>query len=134
MATFTREIGLLLSALSEALLGMSDEEYAKMLRGEGGFQFVSDLPAKANRPKPDERWPDVDKVAAGIARASTREDARKALGEIPKRARKKYLIEIAKLFGVHILTQDTIGKIEEKLVESVVGAKIRTDAIKSLPL
>ena len=128
------EIGALLSAFADALNNMSQEEYAQLLTGAGRFQFFSDSQRKPGTPKGKEPLPSVKEVAEKLNGAVTREDAWNILAVAPRAGRKKYLTELAIIFGVHITKQDTTSRIEDKLIESVVGAKIRSETIQKLPL
>lgn len=132
--TLKREIAALFSALVDTLNGMSDEEFAMLLRREGKLQFAPNGRQRQGKAKGLENSPDIKKVAERLLTVTTREAAQEILTSSPKSGRKIYLTKVARMLGVHVTKQDNIDRIAEKLVESVVGSKIRSDAIRTLPL
>lgn len=70
----------------------------------------------------------VDRVYDALLKAPTREAGADALSsEAPNR---NELVAIARLGKVHVTKVDTVEKIEEKLVESLIGAKLSSAAIR----
>ena len=74
---------------------------------------------------------DFDDIIDRLSNCQDRDEARKILSDIPN---KEILISIAKTQKIHVIKSDRREDIEDKLIEFIIGAKLRTEAIHSLNL
>lgn len=129
-------ISKLLVAVADALNSMDDREFDLLIHGEGSLRFVSALKNGArNRKKPDhdpELKTAVSHVAHSLSLVDSREDAHSLIASINQPKRKDFLVLLAKACGVRIESKDTISRIEHKLIESVVGTRLRSKAFKEV--
>ena len=134
----------LLVAFADALDSMDDNEFDSLVRGKGKLRFVGD---GTNAQKPVTVKPLVDpavelrlqdevsEIAGKLLDADSREMAENLLASInvPKgKGRRDFLIRLAKACAVHVESKDAIARIEQKLVENTVGAKLRSKAIREV--
>lgn len=71
----------------------------------------------------------IEKHTQAISNFNTREKAKDYLNSI--KLKKEELIILAKLMSVHINKSDKKEEIINKIIESVVGSKLRVEAIKN---
>ena len=129
-----KEIAALLAALANGIRQMTDEEFAMLVAGEGTMQFVSTYRRTRVAQKGRAASQDIAVAADKLKACATREEAYTLLAGVPKTGRRKFLVDLANILGVHHTKQDTVSRMEERIVESVVGAKIRSEALRTLPL
>lgn len=75
----------------------------------------------------------VEEFVPKLLAAKTKEEAQLII-IIPQKLKKAILLEIASVLSVHVQKNDTKEKISYKIIESVVGAKLRSKAIKETEL
>ena len=134
MTISRKEVASLFAALACTVQGMSDQQFVMWLAGEGSLRFDSVTRSKSKNRKETLPPADLEELRANLQTAVTREDAWDIMARAPRVGRRVYLAQFAKMFRVHITKQDTVPKIEEKLIEAIVGPKIRSKAIQDLPL
>lgn len=141
-----RTISKLLVVFADALDSMDDSEFDSLIQGKGKLSFVS---VETNGQKPVTVKPlvkpeaearlqaEVSETAQKLFDADSRETAENLIAsiKIPKgRGRKDFLIRLAKACTVHVESKDAIARIEQKLVEGTVGAKLRSKALREVTL
>ena len=125
-------LGKLLKAMGDSLQAMNDKEFDLLLQGKGTLRFT---PAREITHKSDvEHYlsADADEVARQLDNANSREAAKGVLSAIKHRRRKDFLLLVAQKSDVHVEKRDSIAKIEQKLIETIVGSKLRTQAFKEV--
>jgi hypothetical protein len=75
--------------------------------------------------------PDHNKILERLNECKNREEARLVLNEITN---KDSLAAIARALKVHVVKHDRREDIESKIIEFIIGGKLRTEAIRSLNL
>ena len=139
-----QSVGMLFKVIGDSLADMDDDKIDLLLQGKATLQFIElpDSSAKRDagrRKKKNEiRMDESDaQVAAEIARqlcdADTRDAANAVIASIKHRSRKRFLALVADSVGIRIESRDTIAKIESRLIESTVGAKLRARAFAEVP-
>jgi hypothetical protein len=74
---------------------------------------------------------DFEDITKRLSDCKDREEAREILSSI---SNKEILTAIAKTQKIHVVKNDRREDIEDKLIEFIIGAKLRTEAIHSLNL
>lgn len=128
--TTRKKFAIFLKTISEVLENMDDDEYSKLLKGQGTLVFTKKS-SKKSRAKVKEQKPIFKDVIKKLKKCDDRKHAFKLLKNIEN---KDTLYELAVSLEVHVEKRDKREKIEEKIVESVVGSKIRSEAIRTLNL
>ena len=123
----------LLKVLTKSFEGLSEEQYEKLLTGQARlvYQDLSTTAAKAPAKKAENKV-DLSEYIDRLPLFSSREEAKAYLRD--SKLRKQDLGDIAKHFKVHILKSDKRDKMIDKIVETVVGARLRSDAIRDTDL
>ena len=131
--TNRQAIGKLFKVIGDSLLAMDDHEFDLVLQGKGVLRFTP-------LPEPTKKrvfeaiiQPDAAEIAEKLRDAETREDAQIVISSIKHRPRKEFLFHVARATDVHVESRDSIAKIEHKLIEATVGAKLRSRAFKEVP-
>lgn len=83
------------------------------------------LPTTVNRREPR---PDVPVISERLIAASGREEAFEILTEA--RLTRKELTELSRGHNIHVVKTDNIETIEGKIVESLVGSRLNSKAIR----
>ena len=148
--TNRQTIGKLFRVIGDSLLAMDDHEFDLMLQGKGFLRFtpVSEKAKKgvvASRVRQDDAnviaqksrdaksLGGADVIAQKLRDAESREEAIVVIASINRRPRKAFLSHVAQAAGVLVESKDSIAKIEHKLIEATVGAKLRSRAFKEVP-
>jgi hypothetical protein len=117
-----------LRAIAAAIDSLDQEEVDQLIAGKGRLTVTpTDKPRKN------------DSIASDDSRAlwqklndcKDRNEARQVLSPI---ARRDALASFAKMHKIHVTKQDRREDIENKLIEFVIGGKLRTEAIQTLNL
>ena len=127
-----KTLGKLLRAMGDSLQTMNDREFELLLQGKGTLRFT---PTKGTVIKPEVEQnlsTDAAKVARQLENADSRETAKDVISMIKHRRRKEFLLLVAQKSGVHVEKRDSIARIEQKLIETIVGSKLRTQAFKEV--
>lgn len=117
---------------------LQDNEYEALLHGEGTLIFHSlkkmddsVVSKEIKRNKPKSQNCDINRLASKILDIQSREEAYQVLSSNLKKAA---LIEIASTLDVHIKKNENKEAIIHKIIEAVVGARLRSKAIKETEL
>ena len=112
---------------------MDDQEFERLIQGRTKLRTVGVREAPRKKPAVEEC---LDQEIADIAQklndADSREAAEALIAEINQPQRRKFLLALSQACGVGVGSKDNIGRIEQKLIEGVVGAKLRSQAIKKV--
>ena len=131
-----KKLGVVLRALGDALLEMSDADFDALVRGAGRFTFVRDserTKAVAEREDRPCRDRDIGQLARALDTAPTREAARELLSAEPK-ASIEVLRTLARQVKVHVEKRSSRDEIEQRIIEATVGARLKSEAILGLNL
>lgn len=71
---------------------------------------------------------DPSAILDALEKTSTREQGELMLADL--QLSRKELTQIAKLGDVHVVKEDTVSVIVEKLVEAIIGARLRSAAVR----
>jgi len=106
---------------------LSDDEIDNLLSGKATLIYQAPSISKQNQKEP----PIIENedIINKLNECKDREEAKVILSEVPN---KDTLSAIAKSLKVHVVKYDRREDIENKLIEFVIGAKLRTEAIDSL--
>ena len=117
-----------LRAIAAALDNLDQEEVEQLISGKGRFTLnLSDKPKMNNRISSN----DTEEVWQKLNECNDRDEARQILSTIVNR---NTLASLAKNLKIHVTKHDKREDIENKLIESVIGGKLRTEAIQTLNL
>lgn len=105
---------------------LDQEQISQLISGRGKLAFV---PMNKDLHASDAKSHDYSSIVNQLNGASGREEARSALRALPNR---DAVASVARLLKVHIIKQDKREEIETKIVEFIIGGKLRTEAIRSL--
>jgi hypothetical protein len=118
----------LLRIIASILENFSEEEIENLLSGKGTLVYKqTGVISKSNKEHPQPT--DTENILNQLDECQDRENARAVLSEVPN---KEILTVIAKSLKVHVVKYDRREDIENKIIEFLVGAKLRTEAIHSL--
>lgn len=127
-----QEIANLFSAFADAIGSISDQEFRNLVQGKAKLRLV-EVP---NPQTPPAEAPCLNEAVAEMAQnlndAKSREAAKDLLASIQQPRKKQFLLLTARACGVNVTAKDSIKSIEEQLVANVVGAKLRSEAIKKV--
>lgn len=125
----TPEIANLLRAIADLIERNNPSEVATLIAAMGndsGGQNGKKLP---NAAKAKERASlDVSALAARIVEAGDRAEAKRIL-ELEGLTRRE-LMKLGQMHNVHIVKEDKVDLIEEKIVEALVGSRLSSKAIR----
>ncbi|MFZ3037416.1 MAG: hypothetical protein WA112_09125 [Rugosibacter sp.] len=117
-----------LRTLAATIEGMADKDVELLLSGKGKLTFTS-----SEKPKNAHVEPSVDHASlmTRLNDCKDRDEARQVLLSV---ATKDALMSLAKGQKLYIAKNDRREDIENKIIEFVIGAKLRTEAIQTLNL
>lgn len=127
----------MLRALAEALDGMTESEFEAFLGGSRWHPVSAPKSSRARKKISDNSKVTDDELrqlVPELQRCATREDVREVLQKDPRVLLKDNLERLAKLLKVHVNKHDKRAAIEEKVVESAIGVRLRSEAILGLNL
>jgi hypothetical protein len=115
-----------LRAIAAAMETLDPHELDALVAGKGKLMFVANdrMPVRAG-----EQSLDVVAITERLRACKDRDEARGLLAEITT---KDGLSSIAKTLKIHVIKQDRREDIESKIVEFVIGGKLRSEAIQTL--
>ena len=122
-------------AFADAIDSMDDSEFELLVQGKAKLRVIKHQePKKAAKKLFGDLDLDVavSELAQKLNLAESREIARDLLASINQPRRKDFLLRLAKSCGVRVESKDSIARIEQKLVENVVGARLDSEAIKKV--
>ena len=117
----------LLRLMASAIDSFTNAEVERLLSGESKLLVSAPVRQQSKRAAVQDKG--VDEIINGLNRANDRDEARAVLSDI---SNKEGLTAVAKSQKIHITKQDRREDIEHKIIEFFIGARLRTDAIKSL--
>lgn len=131
-----REVTKLLRLVAETLDNMTDTEYDQLLNGKGRLKFFASDKKGKDRLKGSSKVSieELQTLANQLRDSKTREEARELLHKDPRIPLRDNLEQLARLLKVHVNKHDTREAVEDKIVESVIGVKLRSEAIQGLNL
>lgn len=117
-----------LRTLATTIEGMADEDVELLLAGKGKLTFTP-----SEKPKNVHAEPSVDHstLMSRLNDCKDRDEARQVLLSV---ATKDALTSLAKAQKLYVAKNDRREEIENKIIEFVIGAKLRTEAIQTLNL
>lgn len=121
----TSQLTKLLRILAGAIENMSDDEVNQLLSGRAKLTVLAKQTPKTSAPT------EQDALLLELNNCSDRQQALQLLGTISSR---DALAAFARTLKVHIVKHDRREDIESKLVEFLIGGKLRTEAIQTLNL
>ena len=151
--TDTKQTARLFAVVFDVLSSMDDSELDMLIQGKGSLRFVptAERCETARKSKPGDSQLlspngedrtgeaklqlEVGEAARLLNEANSREEAKNLIASlnVPKgKGRKDFLIRLAKACAVQVESRDAIARIEQKLVEKTVGAKLRSKAFKEV--
>ena len=125
-------IAKLFVAFADALNSMDDREFDLLIHGKAKLRLVE---TQKNVRKPlDEKnaAEGISALAQKLNDAESREVAESLLASINYPRRRDALLLLAKTCNVSVGSKDSIARIEQKIIEDVVGTKLRAQAIKNV--
>ena len=125
-------IAKLLAAFADTLNSMDDSEFGLFIEGKAKLRLVEQ---QKNRRKPgdDNRLTQaIAELSQKLKEAESRADAESLIASIEYPRRKEFLLGLAGACGVSVGSKDSIAEIERKLIENIVGTKLRSQAIKNV--
>ena len=115
-----------LRALASVIDGLDEGELDQFIAGKTKIAIV---PSERPRSTQAESTVDYSELMRRLETCSDREQARAVLSEVTN---KDTLAAFAKAQKVYVAKHDRRDDIENKIIEFVVGAKLRTEAIQTL--
>jgi hypothetical protein len=107
---------------------VTDEEFDGLIRGSLCIELVP-----RRRSAPENPATDVEDALVAALRASTSRQGAHDLLQSEKRS-KAELVRIARQLQIHVEKHDKLEEVEDKIVENVIGTRLRTEAIQGLSL
>lgn len=132
---------LLLKIFEKTLENLDDTEYKGLISGKGCLIYQpkrEEVEDNKDETKPLEQTDnkvqinlEMKELIEKIAKAELKEEAEQLL---PMKLKKAILLEIASAFSIHIRKNDSKETIIFKIIDSVVGAKLRSQAVRETEL
>ena len=125
-------ISKLLLAFAEALDSMSSQEFDLLIQGKSKLRLAEGRRIQ-KKTRPDSVMDQaVSDIAEKLRLADSRESAAQLLASINQPRRRSFLLLLAKECGVRPDSKDNIQRIEQRLVENVVGSRLDSEAIRKV--
>lgn len=131
------DIGRLLRKCGQFFETVSDDELGRFLDGSLKLVLVAvdEAPREsASREPRVTQGQDLERLAELLRSSDSREAAASLLRDDQRVSGKSDLTRLARLLHVHVTKQDKRETIEEKIVEAVIGVRLRSEAIHGLNL
>ncbi len=117
----------LFRVIATVIDNLSDDEIDNLLSGKATLIYHAPPISKDGQKEPLKIK--NEDILNKLSKCKDREEAKVILSEVPN---KDTLTAIAKSLKVHVVKYDRREDIENKLIEFVIGAKLRTEALDSL--
>jgi hypothetical protein len=117
----------LFRVIASVIANLSDEEIDNLLSGKATLTYQTLSISKEEQKTPPKI--ENNNIVKELSECEDRKAAKEILSKVPN---KETLTSIAKSLKVHVVKYDRREDIENKLIEFVIGAKLRTEAIGSL--
>ena len=129
----------LIKAIARALNELDELQYQQLLEGKGRIKFIG-LGEREKRERSKQRRSnkisltdsEIQSLATELRECKTREEALKLVDKDGREILRESLVRLAKLLQVYATKSDTNNIIKDKIVESMVGVRLRTEAIRGL--
>lgn len=133
------EMSNLIKAIARALNELDELQYQQLLEGKGRIKFIG-LGETEKRERSKQKRAnkisltdsEIQSLAKELRECKTREEALKLLDKDGREILRESLVRLAKLLQVYVTKSDKNKIIKDKIVESMVGVRLRTEAIRSL--
>ncbi len=125
-------IAKLLSAFAETLNSMDDREFDLFIEGKAKLQLVENHKPRAKSVTGGGDAEFVAELSRKLNDAESREEAERLIASVKHPRRRNLLVLLANACNVDVGAKDNIAIIERKLIENVVGAKLRSQAIQNV--
>ncbi len=123
----------LLSIVFDALGSMDDHEIELLIQGKATIKVVEKNKTRKSTPLDHSCLDEIiSDTAQKLNVAESREAAANLLASVNQPRKKDFLLLLAKSCGVRVESKDSIARIEQKLVENVVGARLDSEAIRKV--
>lgn len=122
------ELAQLLRRLAAIIAPMNADEFKQFIDRAGA---VSRLPSgvdKFVRPARALNPEETSQIVARLQAARTREEGTVILRSL--KLTRRQLWEVARARSIHVAKEDSASRIEEKLVEAIIGSRLNSDAIR----
>lgn len=128
MSSLKNEISIAIQRIAAALSELDEDDISKIL--DDAYTVEIRLVRKRNKEDSSARITHIDApaVVARLVEFSSREDAQKFLDE--NFGGRKLLELIARSLDIPIMKQDRVDALRDKIIESTVGARMRSQAIQ----
>lgn len=123
-----RAMAKLLRELADAVVGMTEEEFADCLRGRLHVSLSTGKARSKAKPRGDADHKTVQDVAAKLQMLSDREAGKKLLDDFCKT--KSCLEQLARVLDLPVQREDTVDALREKVLEATIGFRLRSEAIR----
>ena len=125
-------ISKLLIAFADALNSMDANEFDLLIQGKAKLRIAKEQ--KIGKKSSSDLFIDeaVSDLAQKLKVAESREVAANLLADIKQPRKRAFLLLLAKACGVRLDSKDSITRIEQKLVENVVGTRLDSEAIRKV--
>ncbi len=122
----------ILGILMKAIKQLSAADLALVANGQAKLNVVVEgTPAKAAR-RQQVDTADLQALATQLEQIEDRETALLLLKQDPRIKLKANLILLARMFAINVSSRDRRDVIEEKIVRSVVDARVRSEIIRGM--
>lgn len=115
-----------LRVIAAALEALDQQELDALVAGKGKLVFVV---SEKTQEKSETQTLDVEAVVEHLNICKDREEARRILSDITN---KESLSLLARSQKIHVAKHDRREDIENKIIEFVIGGKLRSEAIQTL--
>jgi hypothetical protein len=131
-STEARKLAELLHAMATAVENSREPELKEFTRALNRYLNANRYPDKADKPRRGAvRQPQIMDLLAQLQTLRNREEAATILRR--HKLTRRELLEMARSRSVHVAKEDNISRIEEKLVEAIVGSRLSSEAIRGRP-
>lgn len=129
----------LIKAIARALNELDELQYQQLLEGKGRIKFIG-LGEREKRERSKQKRSnkisltdsEIQSLATELKECKTREEALKLVDKDGREILRESLVRLAKLLQVYVTKSDKNNIIKDKIVESMVGVRLRTEAIRGL--
>ncbi len=131
---YKNEIAEFLLAMGKFIKSMSDDDYAKFLKGDLQLQEFKKKKVRIKDSLKKLTDSDIEIIIDKIKITNNRDEAKIILANEESLSLKENLVKVARALKIHIQKIDKKEDIENKIIEFIIGSRLRTDAIRGLNL
>ncbi|MCY3898811.1 MAG: hypothetical protein OXF86_09590 [Caldilineaceae bacterium] len=121
-----------LIAVADALNSMDSREFELLLDGKAKLRIAENRKTEKRILDDSNLNKAVNELAERLKNADSRGAAKRVIASISHSRKREFLVLLAEACDIRVMSKDTIGTIEQKLIESVVGSKLRSKAIRKV--